>query len=172
MSLFDIANMLQQYTNASASNPPANAQQDFEKVGQTAPASHIADGLAQAFHSNETPAFGQMIANLFSHSNPEQRAGILGHLLPAAGSGAGSGLLSSLGGELASLLKSGVSQVTPQQAAQVSPEAVGQLAESAKQNNPSIVEQVSSFYAQHPKVIQALGAGALALIMSHISKKQ
>lgn len=168
MSLFDIANVLRQYTGASASNPPANAQQDFEKVGQTAPPSHIADGLTQAFHSNETPAFGQMIASLFGNSNPEQRAGILSHLLPAAGAGAGSRIT----GQLASLLKGGTSQVTPEQAAQVSPESVQQLAEHAKQNNPSIVEQASSFYSQHPKVIQTLGAGALALIMSHISKRQ
>jgi len=166
MSLLDIANVLRQYTNASASNPPASTQQDFEKVGQTAPASHIADGLAQAFHSNETPSFGQMIAGLFSNSNPQQRAGILSHLLPAAGSGA-----SGIGGELAALLKGGGAQVTPEQASQVSPESVQQLAESAKQNNPSIVEQASSFYAQHPKLVQTLGAGALALVMSHISKR-
>jgi hypothetical protein len=168
MSLFDIANVLSQYVGASATNPPPNVQQDFERVSQNAPSSHLAEGLTQAFHSNETPAFGQMIANLFSQSNPEQRAGILSHLLPAAGPG----LASGIGGELASLLRSGVSQVTPEQASQVSPEAVQQLAEHAKQNNPSIVEQASSFYAQHPKVVQALGAGALALIMSHISQQR
>lgn len=168
MSLFDLGNLLSQYTNASASNPPANVQQDFEKVGQSAPASHLADGLAQAFHSNETPSFGQMIGSLFSNSNPEQRAGILSHLLPAAGTGSGSGI----GGELASLLKGGASQVTPQQASQVSPESVQQLAERAKQNNPSIVEEASSFYSQHPQVVKTLGAGALALIMSHISKRR
>lgn len=168
MSFLDIANMLSQYANASATNPPPNTQQDFEKVGQSAPASHLAEGLAQAFHSNQTPSFGQMIANLFSNSNPEQRAGILSHLIPAAGPGLSSGI----GGELASLLRGGASQITPQQAAQISPESVQQLAEHAERNNPSIVDQASSFYAQHPKVVQALGAGALALIMSHISKRQ
>lgn len=168
MSLFDIANVLSQYAGASATNPPPNVQQDFEKVSQSAPSNHLAEGLAQAFHSNQTPAFGQMIANLFSQSNPEQRAGILSQLLPAAGPG----LASGIGGELASLLRGGTSQVTPEQATQISPESVQQLAEHAKQNDPSIVDQASSFYAQHPKVVQALGAGALALIMSHISQRR
>jgi len=168
MSIFDIAGLLSQYTNASAANPPANVQQDFEKVGQTASTSHLAEGLTQAFHSNETPAFGQMIASLFSNSSPEQRAGILSKLLPALGSNIPSGL----GSQLAGLLQGGNSQVTPSQAAQVSPETVQQLAEHAKQNSPSIVEQASNFYSQHPQVVKALGAGALALIMSHLSKRQ
>jgi hypothetical protein len=168
MSIFDIAGLLSQYTNASAANPPANVQQDFDKVGQTASTSHMAEGLTQAFHSNETPAFGQMISTLFSNSNPEQRAGILSQLLPALGSNIPAGL----GGQLASLLQGGTSQVTPSQAAQVSPQAVQELAEHAKQNNPSIVDQASSFYSEHPQVVKALGAGALALIMSHLSKRQ
>jgi hypothetical protein len=48
---------------------------------------------------------------------------------------------------------------------------VQQLAEHAQASNPSIVDQASSFYAQHPQLVQGLGAGALALIMSHMSKK-
>jgi hypothetical protein len=103
---------------------------------------------------------------MFSNSNGEQRAGILNHLLGAAGPGVGGGILGSLGG-----LLGGGSQVTPEQAQQVSPEAVHQLAEQAEKNNPSIVDQVSHFYAEHPTLVQGLGAGALALIMSHMSRR-
>jgi hypothetical protein len=53
----------------------------------------------------------------------------------------------------------------------VSPEAVHQLAEQAEKNNPSIVDQASRFYAEHPTLVQGLGAGALALIMSHMSRR-
>jgi hypothetical protein len=53
----------------------------------------------------------------------------------------------------------------------VAPEEVQQLAERAQKSNPSIIEQASNFYAQHPQVVQGLGAGALALIMSHLSKR-
>lgn len=165
-SLSNLLGMLQQYAGASASNPPPNAQQDFQKVAQAVPQEHLAGGLADAFRSNQTPAFPEMLANLFGQSNGQQRAGILNQLLASAGPAAAGGML----GQVAGLLK-GSSSVTPQQAEQVSPEAVQQLAAHAETHNPSIVDQASSFYAQHPQLVQGLGAGALALIMSHISKK-
>jgi hypothetical protein len=79
----------------------------------------------------------------------------------------GSGALGALGG----LLRGGTPTVSAEQAKQVSPEAVQQLAEHAENENPSIVDQAGRFYSQHPKLVQALGAGSLALIMSHLSKK-
>ncbi len=166
MSLTSLLGVLQQYAGASASNPPANAQQDFQKIAQQVPQEHLAAGLAEAFRSNQTPAFPEMLSNLFSQSNGQQRAGILSQLLGASGSN----LPGGLAGSLSNLLKGGT-EVTPDQAEQVMPEAVQQLAAHAQKNNPSIVDEVSNFYAQHPKLVQGLGAGALALIMSHISQK-
>jgi hypothetical protein len=78
----------------------------------------------------------------------------------------GSGVLGSLGG-----LLGGNTQVSPEQAKQVPSEAVQQLAENAEKQNPSIVDQASQFYSQHPKLVQMLGAGSLALIMSHLSRR-
>jgi hypothetical protein len=89
-------------------------------------------------------------------------------LLSAVGPAAlGSGVLGSLAG----LLRGGNDEVSPEQAKQVSPETVQQLAEHAKKQDPSIVDQASQFYSQHPKLVQALGAGSLALIMSHLSRR-
>jgi hypothetical protein len=128
----------------------------------------LADALSNAFRSAETPPFAQMLSTLFSNSSPDQRAGILNQLL----SSVGPGLLASGGlGSLAGLLHGGGAQVTPEQASQVSPEAVKQIAEHAEKQNPSIVDKVSQFYAQHPTLVQALGAGSLALIMSHLSRR-
>jgi hypothetical protein len=166
MPLMDVLNVLRQYSTATAANPPANAQQDFEKVAQAAPREHLADGLAEAFRSNQTPAFPEMLANLFSQSNGQQRAGILSQLLGSVNPGA----MAGLGGGLAALLRSG-SAVSPEQASQISPAEVQQLAEHAQRNNPSVIEQASSFYSQHPKLVQALGGGALAVVMSHMSKR-
>jgi len=166
MALSDFLNVIQQYSGASASSPPPNTQQDFSKVAQAAPQSHLAGGLAEAFRSDQTPPFSQMIGNLFSQSNGQQRAGILTQLLSSSGVNP----LSALGDRFSGFLKPG-SQVTPQQAEQIPPEAVQQLAEHAQASNPSIVDQASSFYAQHPQLVQGLGAGALALIMSHMSKR-
>ena len=169
MPLMDVLNVLRQYSGANAADPPANAQQDFQKVAEAAPQEHLAEGLAEAFRSNQTPAFPQMLAGLFSQSNGQQRAGILSQLLGSVNPSS----LAGLGGGLAALLKgaSAATAISPQQATQITPEEVQQLAEHAQKNNPSIVEQASSFYAQHPKLVQGLGAGALALILSHMSKK-
>ena len=68
-------------------------------------------------------------------------------------------------GGLAALLQKG-GTVTPEQAQEVSPEAVQVLAQKASQTNPSIVDKASQFYAQHPALVKSIGAGALALLMS------
>lgn len=169
MQFGDLVGMFEQYRGASAANPPQNVQQDYQQAAQSVPSSHLADALSEAFHSAETPPFAQMIGTLFSKSNPQQRAGLLSQLL----SSVGPGVLASGGlGSLAGLLHGGNPQVSPEQANQVSPDAVKQLAEHAEKQNPSIIEQASQFYAQHPTLVQALGAGSLALIMSHLSRRQ
>ncbi len=160
-----IGSMLQQYTGGGAGNT-ANAEQDFQQVAQHAPSSALAPGLADAFRSDKTPPFGQMVSSMFGQSNGEQRAGILNQLLGSLGPAALSGgLLSGLSG-----LTHG-STVTPEQAQQISPAAVQGLAEHAQQNDPSIVDRAGEFYAQHPTLVQGLGAGALAMIMSRIPQR-
>src|SRR4051794_23813565 len=118
MSLSNLMGLLQRYADPSGSNSES-AVQDFQHVAQNAPPTSLAGGLADAFRSNQTPPFAQMLSTMFSNSNGEQRAGILNHLLGAAGPGVGRGILGSLGG----LLVGGGSQVTPEQAQQVPPEA-------------------------------------------------
>jgi hypothetical protein len=110
-----------------------------------------------------------MVSQLFAQSDPTQRAGILQHLLAAAGPALASG-----GGlqQLAALLPStSAAAVTPQQAQQVPAEAVRRLANVAEKHDPSVVDRASEFYAQHPTLIKTLGVGALAVIMSHLSQR-
>ena len=166
MGLGNFLNVLEQYRNASATNPPQNVQQDYEQVAHAVPQGSLASGLSQAFNSDQTPPFGQMLGTLFSNSNPQQRAGILNQLISSVGP---SLLASGALGGLAGMLHGG--QVTPEQAQQVPPEAVQQLGEHAQRQNPSVVDQASQFYSQHPKLVQSLGAASLALIMSHLSQR-
>lgn len=160
MSFSNLMGLLEQYAGPAAANS-GNVEKDFEQVSQTASSSHLANGLAEAFRSNQTPPFAEMISTLFSNSNGQQQAGILNHLLSSAGPATASSIFGNLLG--------GASQVTPEQAQQVAPEAVHQLAAQAEKNDPSIIDRASSFYSQHPGLVQALGAGSLALIMSHMS---
>jgi hypothetical protein len=132
------------------------------------PPGTLADGLTHAFNSDQTPPFENMVSGLFGQSNPEQKAGLLNQVLGALPPGTAAQVLSSLGlGSLAGAAASG--GVTPQQAQQVPPEAVQTIAQQAAKKDPTIVQKAAGFYAQHPTLVKAIGAGALALLMSKIS---
>lgn len=162
-----IGGLLQKYTGASGS-PPSSAADDFGKVAAQAPTSALSSGLAEAFRSDSTPEFGDMVSHLFAQSDGTQRAGILNHLVQAAGPAALSG------GGLAGLsgLMSGAGRgITAEQAQQIRPEDVRQLASEAEKRDPSVIDRASEFYAQHPTLVKTLGAGALAVLMSHMSRR-
>ena len=109
-----------------------------------------------------------MLSGLYGQSNPAQKAGILNQLLGALPPGTASQILTSLGlGSVAGAVASG--NVTPQQAQQVSPEAVQTIAAQAAKKDPTIVDRAAGFYAQHPTLVKAIGAGALAFLMSRMS---
>jgi len=163
--LNQISGMLQQY--AGGSGQTGSAEQDYQQVAQHAPPSAVAPGLSDAFRSDKTPPFGQMVSSMFGQSNGEQRAGILNQLIQSVGPGA----LAGLGGGLLSKLGGGGS-ITPEQAQQVSPQDVQVLADHAQKHDPSVIDRAGEFYAQHPTLVQGLGAGALALIMSRMSQNR
>ncbi len=166
-----INDILQRYAGAGggAAAAPDDAHQDFRQVAANAPQDAVAGGLVEAMRSDRTPPFPEMASKLFAQSNPQQRAGLLNQLLGSIGPGA----LSGIGGlgSLAGLLGGG-GQVTPEQANQVQPEQVQQLAAHAEQKNPSVVDGVSKFYSQHPDVVKALGGMALAIAIQHIARRR
>ena len=116
--------------------------------------------------------FGSMLSNLFGQSNPQQQAGLLNTLISSVGPGVLASALSKsgVGGGLTDLIRQG-GQVTPEQASQVSPDAVHQAAAEAEKKDPSVVDRVSEFYAEHPTLVQALGAGALAVAMGKMGNR-
>jgi hypothetical protein len=173
--LENVNHVLQRYQGSAPSASPAEVSNDFATVAAHAPPSALSGGVAEAFRSGSTPPFGQMIADLFARSDPQPRAGILNQLIAAAGPRAG-GVLGKLSGELSGNVtpqaQAGqVPTVTADQAQRVQPATAGELADHAQRNDASIVEQAGQFYSQHPKLVQGLGAAALALVMSHLSQR-
>ena len=83
MTWFDqVGNLLKQYTSGGAAAAPApDVHVHFDQVAQAAPSRTIAEGLAAAFRSDQTPAFGQMLSTLFTNSSGEQKAGLLNELM-------------------------------------------------------------------------------------------
>jgi hypothetical protein len=165
-----ISDIVQKYggQGGGTASAPADPHEDFQKVAQTAPREQVAQGLSQAFQSDQTPPFPEMLANLFGQSDPNQRAGLLNRLLGSINPAALASL-PGLGGLMGML--SG-NNVGPEQANQVSPVQVKQIAEHAQQQNPSIVDEVSRFYADHPQVVRAIGASAVGLALHHILQRR
>ena len=169
--LNQVGNLLQQYTSGGAAAAPApDVHAHFDQVAQAAPSSVIAEGLAAAFRSNQTPAFGQMLSTLFTNSNGDQKAGMLNHLLSSVNPATLTQVLSGAG--LSGLVGGGGAQITPDQAQNVSPEVVQQLAAHAEKANPSIIDSLSSFYAQHGTLVKTLGGAALTVALAKVAERQ
>jgi hypothetical protein len=148
---------------------PEHAENNFEQIASMLPQGALASGLAEAFKSSETPAFGALTSQLFGNSNSDQKAGMLNTLLSAAGpalmSGGASGLLSQIAG-------GGQRPITPEEAEQVSPDVVHQLAAHAEKHDPSIVDTVTGFYSEHPTLVKTLGGAVLAITLAKLANRQ
>lgn len=171
MSWMDqLGGMLQQYANSGQAS--TNTEGDFDNVSSMAPREALSGGLSEAFRSSETPPFPNMLGQLFGNSNGTQRANILNTLLSVAGPALLSSVLQRAGGmgDVAGMLQGG--QLTPQQAEQIPPQAVEELAREAEQRDPSVIDRVSDFYAEHPTLVKSLGAAALAVAMSGMTKQK
>jgi hypothetical protein len=158
MGLLDVLSQL-------AGNVAADPHLHFDQVAQQASPDQLGQGLAAAFRSDQTPPFAQMVGQLFGQSNGSQQAGMLNQIIAALGPAALSGVA---GGALGNLLAPGQTQVTPDQAAQLSPAQVQEIAAHAEQHQPGIVDQMGRFYADHPTLVKTLGGAALALILTRM----
>jgi hypothetical protein len=166
MGLMDQLSQLSNQLNSGQATDD-DVHSTYDRVAHELPQGDLASGISHVFNSPETPPFEQMLSGLFGQSNGTQKAGMLNQILGSLGPNAGA-LLGSAG--LAGLLGGGTT-VTPQQAQEVSPEAVQVLAQNAAKKNPTIVDQAAGFYAQHPTLVKSIGAGALALLLSRMSRR-
>jgi len=166
MSLMDI---LQQYSTQAGARDQNVASQHFDEVARSAPPDALRGGVAEAFRSNQTPPFGQMVAQLFGQSNPQQRAGVLNQLLGSVGPGMLAGLGGGMLGKLLGQGNTGNVQVTPDQAAQVTPEQVEQVATHVEKHDPTVVDKIGGFYSEHPGLVKTLGSAALSIALASIA---
>lgn len=156
----------------SYADRPTDTQQDFDDVARQVPQEALAGGLADAFRSNQTPDFGKMAASLFRGSNTQQQAGLLGQLAQSLGPG----VLSSIAGGVLERLRGvgagmAVEANAPAAAVNVSADEVTEIAEAAQQRDPSVLDRVGAFYAQHPEVVKVLGGAALAIALGQIANR-
>ena len=118
----------------------------YENAAREAPREDVSHGLHEAFRSDETPPFEQMIGQLFGRSDPNQRAGFLNQILGR--------------------------RVTAQEATEVPVGEVESATAQAAAGNPSIMERASRFYADHPQLVQTLGQVAIGVAMNAMTNRR
>lgn len=136
--------------------------QQFNQVAQSAPTDVLAKGLSAAFSSDQTPAIGNMAGQLFGQSNSTQQAGMLNQLMGALGPGVMAGLG---GGVLGKIMSPGQTQITPDQASQLTPQQVQDVVNHANETHPGVADQLGQFYAQHRGLVNTLGGIAATVAM-------
>lgn len=144
-----------------------NPEQQFDEVSKAASQQELGAGVAGAMRSDQTPPFGDIVGQLFGHSSANQQAGVLNQILASLGPSALSGVA---GGILGRMMAPGQSQLTPDQASQLSPAQVNDIATHAEKAQPGIVDQVGQFYAQHAGLIKMLGGAALAVTLAKMKE--
>jgi hypothetical protein len=136
--------------------------QQFNQIAQSAPSDALAKGLSAAFASDQTPAIGNMVGQLFAQSSGTQQAGMLNQLIGALGPSVMGGLA---GGVLGKVMSPGQTQITPEQASQLTPQQVQDVVNHANEVHPGVADQLGQFYAQHRGLINTLGGIAATVAM-------
>jgi len=171
--LDNIGGLLQQYANSQGDPQHTRAEQDYDEVARHAPREVMASGLSEAFRSPQTQPFPNMLGQLFANSNPNMKSSILNTLLATVGPQVLSSILARhSGGGILSQIGLGQRQLDAREADQIPPAVIEEMAEQAEKKDPSVIDQMSDFYAQHPTIVKGLGAAALGIALSHLSKQK
>jgi len=159
--LDDVTGMLTQY--AAGSTPAGDAASHFDQMAGSVNPSAIAQGIAAALRSSDTPPFAQMVSSLFANGNADQKMAMLDTLLssvPPEQRARRSALIPGLGS-----VSSGTASPNA-----LPPSAVQSLAEKVEQHDAGIIEKMSELYAAHPTLVKTLGSVAMMIAMRKIAE--
>jgi hypothetical protein len=159
--LNDLKAMLNQYVSGSA--PSGDTGAHFQQVAQSVDQGTLAQGIAAAMRSDDTPPFAQLVSQLFASGSGEQKLAMLNTLC--------SSVPADVRAQLSSMIPGIGTATSPTSAQAVSPDAVQQLAEHAEQHDASIVDRMSALYAAHPGLVKTLGTTAMMIAMRTIAQR-
>ena len=162
MSILDqLSGILSSLTGGNLNDQQAG--EHYDQIASQVPRSQLGAAIGPALASLGGSQVQQSVSNSASQMDSQQRGNLVQTLLGGLGGAAGAGgILSQLG------VNPSV-QNDPQSA---SPDEVGRLAAHAQSNNPDVFHRAMSFYSEHPTLVKALGAAAIAGIARHVSNNQ
>src|SRR5262249_38236164 len=144
--LDDVKEMLNQY--ASGSTPAGDAGAHFQQVARSVDSSTLAQGIAAALRSDDTPPFSQLVSQLFASGSGDQKLAMINTLL--------SGVTPEQRARLASVIPGLGTATTPAAAQTISPDHIQKLAQQAEQHDAGVVDRMSQLYAAHPGLVKTL----------------
>jgi|SRR5687767_3970169 hypothetical protein len=168
MGLMDI---LQRYVNTRTVSDPKRAEDDFDEVSAAAPPAVLGQGVGDAFRSDQTPPFAEMVSSLIGFSNPVQRVRVINQLLRSIGPGVRSVLGGGALGRMPEPSDDEVPELTPEQAAQLAPEQVREIAKRAEEKDPGVLDTIGRYYAEQPQLVKTLGTAALAIALAGVASR-
>ena len=163
--LDEVGAVLSKYAERTGRETGSEVETHFNQVATAAPSEELSRGITEAFRSDNTPPFADMITQLFERSSPVQKSNLVNLLLSALGS-SGQNIMARLG-------LNGIAngnQVAPEQAQTIEPQKVQELAAQAEKKDPTVLEQAGEFYSQHPSLVRSLGSAALAIVLAKIAR--
>jgi hypothetical protein len=89
--------------------------------------------------------------------------------------GMGPAALNLGGGAIGDLLRRAAhnrSPVTPDEARHIPAQEFEEVAGKAARNDPTILQKLSRFYAQHPQLVRNLGQAAVAIAMNRMAMRR
>src|SRR5215472_14646202 len=159
--------MLVQYATNTA--PAGDTGAHFQQVAQSVDSGTLAQGIAAAMRSDETPPFAQMVSQLFASGSGDQKMAMLNTLLSSV-SPEQRTQLSALIPEIPDLGAASAGAGTA--ASTLSPAAVQTLAQHVEQHDAGIVDKMSELYAAHPTLVKTLGSAAMVIAMRKIAERR
>ncbi len=83
--------------------------------------------------------------------------------------------MSALGGgilgRMSTPAQAGPPTLSPEQASQMSPEQVQEIAARAERHDPTVLDNIGSYYAEHPQLVKTLGSAALAIALAGVANR-
>jgi len=166
----DVSAVLQQYAAETGVHSVQKVEQDFVAVAQHVPAEHVTTGLAEAMHSEQTPPFEDMVGDAFERGSDELRAAMLKRLIDGASAAAVKPLIDD--GLLPRAANGSGHPAVPVDTGlvrELDTEVIRRLAREAAQEDPSVIDRMSEFFAVDPAAGRTLGGAALSVALSKIA---
>jgi hypothetical protein len=83
--LNQVTDIMKKYDSSDPAHIAGSVDAVFDRFTRSAPSSTVAQGLAEAFRSPETPPFASMLGRLFERSAATQKTNVLNTLIAGLG---------------------------------------------------------------------------------------